>query len=245
MRLLVTRPADDAERTARALERLGHEPVISPALQVRYLIDVPLPAARPQAILVTSTNAVNALQRHRQAEAMLGATVLAVGDRTAVAARRAGFAATYSAGGDVDDLVALVRRHCSPDAGPLLYAAGADQASDLAGRLGEDGYDVETAVVYTADCAGRLAAAAAGHLRAGTIDGALFFSARSAECFGEQIAHAGLAPLGETIACFCLSEAVGRKVTSFANGALHIAAEPNQLALIALIEDAGSAASQG
>lgn len=240
MRLLVTRPAGDAERTARALEQLGHEPIISPALEVRYRIDVPLPSRMPQAILVTSTNAVRALERHRQIKTLIGATVLAVGDRTAVAARRAGFASAYSAGGNADDLYELVGKHCGPGAGPLLYAAGADQASDLGARLSERGYEIETAIVYRTDCAAGLAAAAAGGLKAGTIDGALFYSARSAGCFGEQLARAGLAPLADNVACYCLSEAIGRQVREFAAGDVRIAPAPNQLALFGLIGMAAS-----
>ena len=168
---------------------------------------------------------------------MTGTKILTVGDRTAVAARRAGFTTALSAGGNADDLVELVQDNCNPGGGPLLYAAGADQASDLASRLSSAGYDVETAIVYrTVPTKGVTSNAATG-LEAGTIDGVLFYSAKSADCFGHQLGQAGLSPLSENVTCFCLSEAIGRVVRGFAAGAVVVAPEPNQLALFAMIEN--------
>ena len=236
MRLLVTRPADDAERTARALEKLGHEPVISPALQVRFNIDVRLPTGPLQAVVVTSSNAVSALLRHRQLESIRGATVLAVGDRTAVEARRAGFAAAFSAGGNAADLIGLVREHCAPEAGPLIYAAGAHQASDLSGGLTEAGFDVQTVIVYRTEPTKGIALAAEAGLRDGTIDGVLFYSARSAGMFGKQLETADLFPLSDVVTCYCLSEAIAEIVHGFASGPVRVSTAPNQLALFALLE---------
>ncbi len=244
MRLLVTRPVDDAERTARALEKLGHETILSPALQVRYHIDVPLPKHSFQAILVTSSNAVAALKRHRQAKALTTTKILTVGDRTAVAARRAGYANAFSAGGNADDLYETVLDHCNPDGGPLFYAAGAEQASDLTQRLSDAGFDVETAVVYRTDPTTGLSPGAVADLSAGKIDGALFYSAKSAYVFGQQLEEAGLAPLAENVTCFCLSETIGSKVRGFAAGAVMIAPAPNQLELFGLIETAVSSADK-
>ena len=135
-----------------------------------------------------------------------------------MAARRAGFATALSAGGNADDLVDLVQDNCNPGGGPLLYAAGADQASDLASRLSSAGYDVETAIVYRTDPTMGLTSNAATGLEAGTIDGVLFYSAKSADRFGHQLGQAGLSPLSENVTCFCLSEAIGRVVRGFAAG---------------------------
>ena len=235
MRLLVTRPDTDAERTARALEKLGHEAIISPALQIRYLIDAPIAARAPQAILATSVNAVRALKRHRWGKALIACPVLAVGDRTAVEARRAGFAAAFSAAGNVSALYDLVLQHCRAEGGVLLYAAGTDQAGDLAGQLGDAGFQTETVFLYRAEPAGGLSPAVHKALSEGTIDGVLFYSARSARAFGEQLARAGLAPLCAPVCCYCLSDAVAEPVRDFTTGLVRIAASPNQLALFALL----------
>jgi uroporphyrinogen-III synthase len=236
MRLLVTRPDPEGERTARALEKLGHHVTISAALDIRYLIDAPFVAGKPQAILVTSVNAVRALERHAKKRDLLACPVLAVGDRTAVEAKRAGFASAVSAQGALDDLCALVKESCTPAGGTLLYAAGADQAGDLAGQLGRDGFAVETMTVYRAEKVRDLTDAARRALHENEIDGVLFYSARSAAAFGEQLKQAGLAPLGSHVTCYCLSQAVAEAAGGLTSGPLKIAETPDQLALFALIE---------
>ncbi len=236
MRLLITRPDDDAERTLRALEKLGHHGVISPALQIRYLVDAKITVSRPQAILVTSVNAVRALERHGRAKALMECPVLAVGDHTALEAKRAGFANARSAQGDVDDLYALVVRDCTPGGGTLLYAAGADQSCDLAGRLGDAGFSSETVIVYRAEPATGLTADAQDALRSGEIDGILFYSARSARSFGHQLKQAGLPAVSDTVTSYCLSQTIADEVQAFAAGPVLVAATPDQLALFALLE---------
>jgi len=236
MRLLVTRPDPEGESTALALERLGHEAVLSPALDIGYLVDAQIKVRQPQAILVTSVNAVRALERHKASRELLACPVLAVGDRTAVEAKRAGFASALSAQGALEDLCALVRQACTPAGGTLLYAAGENQAGDLAGLLGAEGYAVETVTVYRADKVRSLTPAAQDALGQGEIDGVLLYSGRSAEAFGEQLERAGLTKLEAGITCYCLSEAVAEKTQVYAVGPVRIAESPDQLALFALIE---------
>ena len=135
MRLIVTRPEPDDDRTARALIRLGHEAILSPMLDVVIDAKAKIPARPYQAVLATSSNAVRALAGRAVRPVSVEVPLLAVGDQTALEAKRSGFSAARSAGGALDDLVALVGAELSPAAGPLLYAAGEEQAGDLAGRL--------------------------------------------------------------------------------------------------------------
>jgi uroporphyrinogen-III synthase len=237
MRLIVTRPDPDAERTALALEKLGHQAILSPALEIRYLIDAPIRAGKPQAVLVTSVNAVRALERHARRDDLLACPLLAVGDRTAVEAKRAGFASATSAGGALNDLLALVKQECTPAGGPLLYAAGADRTGDPADELGRDGYGVETVTVYRAEKAPDLAGAARQALGEDAIDGVLLYSARTVDAFGEQLGRAGLLPLDERVTLYCLSETVAEAAKQLGDGPVRIAATPDQLALFALLED--------
>ena len=64
MRILVTRPAADAERTAAALRARGHEAIVAPLLSVEFLSDAELGAGPWAAILVTSANAARAIAAH-------------------------------------------------------------------------------------------------------------------------------------------------------------------------------------
>ncbi|MDP6883999.1 MAG: uroporphyrinogen-III synthase [Rhodospirillales bacterium] len=86
MRLLVTRPRDDAEALAGPLAALGIEILIEPLLGIRYRDGPPPDLAGVQAILATSANGVRALVRRCDDRDV---AVFAVGDATARAARAA------------------------------------------------------------------------------------------------------------------------------------------------------------
>lgn len=87
--LLVTRPAEDAEATAKKLRTRGYEPVLSPLLTITVLADAPLPdLADYRGIIVTSANGVRALAERTGRR---GDLIMAVGDHTATRARALGF----------------------------------------------------------------------------------------------------------------------------------------------------------
>jgi uroporphyrinogen-III synthase len=236
MRLIVTRPEPDDERTARALIRLGHEAILSPMLDIVPDPKAQVPGGPFQAVVVTSSNAVRALAARADNAVPRSLPLFAVGDQTALEAKRAGFAKARSAGGALDDLVALLAAELAADAGPLLYAAGEVQAGDLAGRMQERGFTVETSVVYGAVPRRHLAGVAGDAIRAENVDGVLLYSQRSTQAFAEALQVAGLAPLSERVTLFCLSAAAAAPLGDVAAGKVLIAEEPNQISLFALIE---------
>jgi uroporphyrinogen-III synthase len=235
MRLIVTRPEPEANRTARALIRLGHTAILSPVLDIEPT-KAKLPDADFQAVLVTSSNAVRALAGHREQDRLRDAKVLAVGDQSALEAKRAGFARARSAGGAAGDLVALAARILDPAAGPLLYAAGEEQSADIASALQEKGFAVETAVLYRSKARARLSGVAADALRGAAVDGVLLYSRRSADAFASALKAEGLAPIPPEIACFCLSANVAEPLAAVTSGPVRVAARPDQLSLFAEIE---------
>jgi uroporphyrinogen-III synthase len=240
MRLVVTRPEPDATRTAEALARLGHTPILSPMLDVVFDPAARLPEAALQAVLVTSSNAVRALALHGERERLLDLPLLAVGDQTALEARRAGFCRARSAGGAFEDLVTLVAAELDPAGAPLFYAAGAAQAGDLAGRLVALGFAIETTILYEAQARRRLSPEASASLRGNATDGVLLYSRRSAAAFALALRAEGLAPLPPQVACFCLSQAVAEPLSAISTGAIRIAARPDQLSLFAAVEQAAA-----
>lgn len=238
MRLIVTRPEPDASRTADALRRLGHEPILSPMLDIWFDGQARLPEQPFQALLATSRNAIRALAAHPDRARLAGLPLLAVGDQTALEARRSGFAAARSAGGAMADLVALATSELRPAAGALLYLAGEDQAGDLASRLGEHGFQVDAAILYRAEARARLAPEAARAVRQGGGFGMLLYSGRSATAFAQAVRTDGLAPLPPEATAFCISAAAAEPVAPIAAGPVLVAARPDQLSLFALIEAA-------
>jgi uroporphyrinogen-III synthase len=233
VRLLITRPAADAARTAAALRARGHDAVIAPLLIIEILADVEIAAGPWSAILVTSANAAHAIAAHPRYDDLRRIPVFAVGAHSAQAMREVGFAEVTSADGDVSALAALAGARGKPGAS-LLYLAGATRTGDLAGALRELGVAVHTAVVYRADIAKTLPPEAAGALAAG-IDGVLHYSRRSAEAYVDAVRRADLANAGLADPVhFCLSAEIAAPLTAAGATDMRVAKTPDEPALLAL-----------
>jgi len=238
MRLLITRPRADAEPLAERLLGLGHQVVIEPLLDIRYLDTAP-DEVKPlldgaQALLVTSANGLRAFA---QCSPRRDLSIMAVGEASAQAAVAAGFSDVDSADGDVDTLARRVIERRTPKDGALLHVAGTKVAGDLAGMLEKAGFDVRRAVLYEAVTASDLTPAVRADIAAGKIDGVLLFSPRTADNFVALVCQAGLADCCRQMTAYCLSEAVATKARQIDWGRLSVAARADQQSLIAIVEE--------
>lgn len=235
MRILVTRPAHDAERLAAQLAARGHEALVAPLMEIVPRPDAALPLAGARGVLLTSANGARALATHGDIAAARALPVFAVGEATAAAAREAGFDSVAVAQGDVETLAALVVRSMTPGTGHLVHVAGRDRAGDLSGALARRGFAVETAVLYSADAAEQLPREAAQALKQGRLDGVILYSPRSAVLYARLAADAGLAEQARALTHFALSPAVAEALQALAPRDIRVAARPEQEALLALL----------
>ena len=240
VRLLVTRPEPDGERTAAALRARGHDVMLAPLLDVEPMPEADLGPGPWDGVLITSANAVRAIAAHHRKAELLGRPLYAVGRRSAEAARAAGFADVVSADGDAADLARLVAaRPGRPQVRlPLLYLAGEDRAADLAGALAAQGVATRTVVVYRAVVATSLPADVKDALAGGAVDGVLHYSPRSADAF-TALALAALIDLKQlTTKHYCVSAAVAAPLRQAGAPAILVAARPDESSLLALIDSA-------
>ena len=235
MRLVLTRPQADAERTAAALRGRGHVVLIAPLLRIAPDSGAEIAAEPFAAILVTSANAA-AIKLHHSLPELVALPVFAAGDRSAEAMREAGFAGVTSAGGDVNDLASLVAARMEPGA-PLLYLAAGERSGDLAGDLRSRGYIVHTAIVYRAIADADLPRETSDAFAQQSVGGVLHFSRRSAEAFINAARTANVLAAALKAAHFCLSTQVGEPLAQAGAADIRIAAEPTEAALLALIPD--------
>jgi uroporphyrinogen-III synthase len=233
MRILLTRPEADAQRTAAALRACGHDVILAPLLDLEILPDADLGDGSWSAVLVTSANAVRAIAVHRRRDELRNITVFTVGDRTAQAMRDCGFTGVTSAGGNVNDLAGLVAARMKPPA-RLLYLAGEERSGDLAGLLRDRNFVVHTALVYRAVVTANLPRDAADALTTG-LGGVLHFSRRSAEAYVNAARNTGLLEdaLGKPVH-FCLSARIAEPLKEAGAADIRIAERPDEAALIAL-----------
>jgi uroporphyrinogen-III synthase len=121
MRVVVTRPEADAERTAAAVRARGHDVLVTPLMRVEPIaVDL---GGEWSALAITSANAPNAIARNPARETLAKLPLLAVGRRSAEAAQQAGFADVTSADGDVRELVRLIETSRRKGEGPVLYTS--------------------------------------------------------------------------------------------------------------------------
>ncbi|SDU41221.1 uroporphyrinogen-III synthase [Stappia sp. ES.058] len=230
VRVLVTRPEPAASRTARSLAARGHTPLLAPMLRMRRLSpadrDVPADGA---ALAVTSARAIEAVADTPMWETLRDLPVFAVGEATARAARTAGAARVVPAGGDLDALAAqVVRAHPRR----VIYLAGRQRSGDLCAVLRAAGIACDLHEVYDMETAPAPSEALRAVLEeTETPLAAPVYSRRSAEALAAALS--GLDSQGKLV-FFALSEQIADPLRAF--GPCHVASEPSEPALIALLE---------
>ena len=229
VRMLVTRPEPDASETAARLAALDIEAVVEPLLIAETLTTTLPPATGFAALAVTSANALRALHDRGELPHLLKLPVFTVGDRSAGTARDFGFADVVSAGGNLNDLVALLAQ--AGIDGPILYPAANQRSGDLAKALAPHGVMVITTPVYAMNPVPRLSDAGRLALEGGAIDAALFYSRRTAETFVSLAA--GMRHMAD-LAMLCLTEAVAEPLLGAHLVRVALADYPSEEAMMAM-----------
>lgn len=229
MRLLVTRPEEDAEPLIATLAEMGHEAVAAPLLRIVF---APLPPDLDLdeigALAFTSANGVRAFA---EATTRRDWPVFAVGAATAAMARAQGFGGVQAAAGDVASLAALIGAGWSAAASLVLHVSGHEVRGDLVADLAARGLHTRRCALYEAQAL-PLASIARKALAESALDGALFYSPRTARLFGARLAEADLAASTARLDAFCLSPAVAEALRELRWRRVVVAPRPEQAALL-------------
>jgi uroporphyrinogen-III synthase len=229
MRVLITRPIDDGEETARQLSLRGHESLIAPLMTVRFHDGPEVMLDDVQAILATSANGVRALARRTQRRDV---AVFAVGPQTAMEAQRLGFSDVKSADGDAQALALAATGWAEPGNGTLFHAVGEGHDGKLAERL--SGFRLRQEILYAVSPVEKMPQEAAIALGERRLDAALFYSPRSAAIFRDCMLREAL-PV-ENLLAACISIAAAAALQPLVLKDVRVAAKPNQTALLKLID---------
>lgn len=231
MRVLVTRPRFDAERTAARLAAHGHEAVVDSLLSIEP-VPFEIGAGKFDAVAITSASALHAAARGTFAP-FFSLPLFAVGPHSAEVAREAGFRDVRVCGGNVRALANEMSGTLTRGA-RVLYLAGVERAQNLAALVRPAGIEAETVVVYRAVPAVRFAESTAALLRGGKIDAVLHYSARSAGIFLDLVRKEKLENAAQKVRHLCLSDAVASALIG-AGLRVETAARPDEDALLALL----------
>jgi uroporphyrinogen-III synthase len=227
MKVVITRPAEDAAVLARKLEAMGHEPVVVPLLAIAPRKDVVIADKSYQGICLTSANGASILAAR---PALAGLPVYTVGPQSAAAARALGFTHVEAHGGNVAGLCDFIVATLKPDDGPLLYVSGAATSGDLAGTLDKAGFPVDRVIAYDA-VAQDVSELAATTRHAEAI---MLYSPRSAELWVAQVEKHGLSTHISSRNHICLSAAVAQRLPP--SWRRQVAARADEAAMLAALD---------
>jgi uroporphyrinogen-III synthase len=138
VKLIILRPEPGASETAARARAMGLDPVVAPLFAITAVAGPPVDSSRFQAVLLTSANGA----RHAP-DGLAALPCFAVGERTAAAARSAGFCDVST--GPCDGAAAA----------GMMAAAGVERALHLCGldhvAIEAEGVEIERRVVYSAE----------------------------------------------------------------------------------------------
>lgn len=239
MRLIVTRPVEDAAHLVEKLKERGHEAISAPMISIEFFAGAEIPDLPWQAILVTSANSIRALVSLNAHEKLLNTRVLAVGPASTAAARSAGFQKVSNAEGDLPALTALAKDQLDPGAGPILYPSGTRISGDLKGQLESEGFTCERIPLYDAVTASVVPAHVADTIRRTEVDGVLLYSPRTARTWASCVAASALSRELQGTPHWCLSAAVAEALAEDWPGTTppvtRISPQPNETSIIEAI----------
>lgn len=236
MSVLVTRPQPDNAATAAALSAAGIETLLAPMLRFEPVEWHDEMDAVIDGVIVTSANALRAIEGSSDVTPFLELPLFAVGSRTAEAARRIGFRHVIDAEGDAaalrERIKASLKKGKGKRASTLLHLAGADLASDLATELKDHGVTVATRTVYRMVPVSRLPDEVCVAFTAQRIEAVLHYSRRSARAFVDAARHAGVEISALTLPQCCLSESIAAVLREAGAVRISVASVPNEVALL-------------
>lgn len=204
MRLLVTRPQPDADGFAAALAGIGVDALVAPLMFIDLDRTIDPDLSGCTALAFTSANGARAFA---QLSNIRDLPVYTVGSGSARAATELGFSVAGTGAGTVESLAAVLSG-AEKTGARIYHAAGADIAGDLAALLEAEGVACRRQVLYKAQIPDILPEKISLALSAGDVDGAVFFSPRSAGTFVRLVTNAGQASACAGLDLYSLSPAV-------------------------------------
>ncbi len=207
--VLLIRPKEDSLPFAKILKSKGITPFLYPLFKAIFLPFVP--PKNPQALIITSKNALRAFQDY---QVLKNIPLYVVGDQTASLAHQLGFSKVLSASGTAQDLINLISRTAHPGEGTLWHLSGEVIKRDLVRDLESKGFQAARKVVYQIEGINTLPPPLVSQLQNQEISHVMFFSPQTTALFINLLIKKGLEDNTPQMISLCLSDDVAKKALS-------------------------------
>ncbi len=233
MRVLVTRPQEEAVAFASELKKNGLQPVLCPLTNVTHL-RVSLPDKKFSHIVFTSRNGVKAFAALTDKRDL---PVFAVGEATANLARGLGFTVKIVADNSVGHLAALIPLETSVSE-TLLYVCGQHRAGDLQRLLNDQNRECEQIILYEAKAVEVLPDRVLKSLESSEVSAATFFSPRAAQIFLRLLPAEFHKSVFADVRLICLSERIADVFKEKRQAHIIVTKSPDTKAMIDILSTA-------
>jgi len=238
LKIWVTRPTADAEPFATRLRGLGHEPICVPlferlALATEADIEA-MSGFEPDALLVTSRNALRSLAEAATLGDLRNVPVLAVGPGTSDLARECGFRDVRTGAGRAEDLAQLVTE-LGVGRRRLVFVCGEQITEDLGAQFRAAGHTVHVLVAYRMVGLSGLPDDLMQLARNDGIDAVTLFSPNAARHYVHVTQLANLSAQFQTCRHYCLSSRVAEELLVLQRVPIGVARKPNIQEMLELI----------
>jgi uroporphyrinogen-III synthase len=239
MRILVTRGREEALRTADRLTNSGHQIVVSPVIEM-CPTGVTWPQGLADAVVATSAAAFDLAEFPDDfplPEARRLMRLFVVGTKTLEAAQRHGFTGETVVATDAKELATKLTTLLQPPM-RLIYLAGHDRKVDLETACREAGLTIVPIETYEARAVTQLSDEAIEAFGNEAIDAVLHYSRRSAEIFLSLAASAEINLA--SVQHVAISTDAAEPLHDAGFQRIAIAAEPKEVAILALLSELSS-----
>ena len=217
------------------MEKLGYHVFIEPLLAIEPQIIDPPDLRDVKAVMLTSANAVLALQNLPDILAQISPLpCFCVGANTAATANAAGFTRVDHSHHDGIALAHFLKSQL-PTGTTILHPCGNDVISGGSDLLAESGYHILSWPLYAAIPAPYLTPALRDALANNTITVAMFFSPRTAQVFGQLLTMHQLTDCCTAITGLALSKAVATMLQPLPLHQLVVATKPDTGSMLELL----------
>ncbi len=230
--VLLIRALEDALPLASHLEALGKKVLCYPLFEPVFFAISPL--ENPQALLITSKNALRAIKNNSYLKKI---PLYVVGDQTAALAHQLGFITVFSAKGNSRDLQELVARQARPDAGILYHLSGETIKGDIVRELRVLGFKAQRQVVYQINDIEHFSNSLTTDFFNKKISHVLFFSPRTTELFINLVKASKLEKEIALNKALCLSYDIAEKAQKILWKEIWISPHPSTHNILGYFDD--------
>lgn len=231
-RILITRSLIEALPLSEALESRGLSTFVAPLFEPQFF---PVPSlTHPQALLITSKNALRAIENE---DHLKNIPLYGVGDETTFLAKKFGFKKAMSSSGTAQELIELVKRNEALHQGILYHLSGEHIKIDIVKALQAEGFRAKREVIYFLKKSNTLSESLIKELRDQSLSHVMFFSAATAQTFIHLLKKNDLGFTSSFMVALCLSHDVAKSIQSLKWKEIWISQQPNIMEIIGYFDD--------